>query len=76
MQITLPPDLAAKLSQLADARGSTPADLAREALEWFVAHQAWFAAEVEKGIADADAGRLIDHADVRAWIDRRFPPKG
>jgi predicted transcriptional regulator len=101
--ITLPPDVEARLSQLAADLGRDVADLAGAALAEFVAeadkvmvgetdeirarwreqieqaiagrreHEAWFLAEVQKGIDEADAGHVIDNADMRAWIDRRFP---
>jgi hypothetical protein len=32
----------------------------------------WFLREVEKGIAAAEAGRLIEHSEVRKLIDERY----
>lgn len=33
----------------------------------------WFSAEVENGLAAAERGEFIDHADIRQMIDRRYP---
>jgi predicted transcriptional regulator len=33
----------------------------------------WFLREVEKGMAAADRGDLIDHNDVGKLIDSRYP---
>jgi predicted transcriptional regulator len=33
----------------------------------------WFLREVDKGIAAADGGKLVEHSDVRNLIDERYP---
>ena len=33
----------------------------------------WFLREVDKGIAAADSGKLVEHSDVRNLIDERYP---
>jgi predicted transcriptional regulator len=33
----------------------------------------WFLREVEKGLAAAEGGKLVDHCDVRKLIDERYP---
>ncbi len=38
-----------------------------------VSHEEWFLREVDKGIAAADHGKLVDHSDVRKLIDERYP---
>jgi len=74
MTITLPPDLQAQLERLAADRGSTVEAVAQQALEQHLAYEAWFAQQVAEGIASADRGELVSHEDVRALIDRRYPP--
>jgi len=37
-----------------------------------VDHDEWFRAEVEKGLAAAREGRLIEDDDVAARMDRRY----
>lgn len=63
----LPLPLAERLDRLAQ-RLERPADaIVQEALD------AWIVQEEERhrltleGLADVDAGRLVDHADVEAW---------
>lgn len=44
-----------------------------EAVERMVDYDAWFGEEVEKGLAAADRGELIEHEDIGKLIDRRYP---
>ena len=69
MEVHLNPDVQDKLSRIAAARGSDAEMLAREAIERFVDYDEWFIREVEKGLASADRGELLSHAEVgaRAW---------
>jgi len=75
MEIHLNPDLQAKLSRIAAARGSDAELVAREAIERFVDHDDWFIREVEKGIAAADRGKLLSHEDVGARLEKRIAEK-
>lgn len=43
--------------------------VAAEAIEAFVENETWQVAEIHAGIEDLDAGRVIDHADVRGWVE-------
>lgn len=61
------PETSERLGRLAERSGRTRSALANEALETFLDHQDWMAAEIEKGLADAGAGRVIGHDDLRAW---------
>ena len=44
-----------------------------EAVERMVNYDAWFLAELEKGLAAAEHGELMDHARVAKMIDERYP---
>ena len=44
-----------------------------EAVERMVNYDEWFLREVDKGLAAADRGGLVDHADLRKMIDERYP---
>lgn len=72
MEVNLNPGLQAKLARLAADRGSDAGTLVQEAVERFVDYDEWFLREVEKGIAAADRGELIDHEDVGKLIDSRY----
>lgn len=73
MDIRLNPDLQAKLSRLAAQQGRPSEALVVEAVERMVNYDEWFLREVDKGIAAADRGDLVEHAEVRKMIDERYP---
>ncbi len=69
----LKPDLQAKLTSLATQQGRDSESLVVEAVERMVNYDEWFVQEVEKGLAAADRGELIEHEDIRKLIDSRYP---
>ena len=73
MDVPLNAALQAKLSRLAAEQGRDSAALVVEAVERMVNYDEWFLREVDKGLAAADGGALVDHADVRRMIDERYP---
>ena len=36
-------------------------------------YDTWFVREVDKGLAAADSGKLVEHSYVRELIDERYP---
>jgi len=68
MEVNLSPDLASKLAKAADRRGISAELLAREAIERAVDYDDWFIREVEKGLAQIDAGRVLPHDAVGARL--------
>jgi len=73
MEVDFTPDLEAKLSRLAAEQGRDARALVREAVERFVSYDEWFTQEVEKGLAAADRGQLMEHEEIGKLIDRRYP---
>jgi predicted transcriptional regulator len=73
MEVQLTADLEAKLARLAAESGRDKQALAREAIERLIDYDEWFLREVDKGLAAADRGELIDQEDVGKLIDRRYP---
>jgi len=73
MDVPLNPDLQAKLSRLAAQQGRASEALIVEAVERMVSYDEWFLREVDKGLAAADRGELVDHGEVRKMIDERYP---
>jgi predicted transcriptional regulator len=73
MELRLKPDLQAKLSRLAAEQGRDSESLAVEAIERMVNYDEWFLQEVENGLAAADRGEFVEHADIRKLIDNRYP---
>jgi predicted transcriptional regulator len=72
MNLQVPPELEAKLTRLAAETGRTADQVALDLLASSMDHDEWFRAEVEKGRAAAREGRLIEHDDVAARMDRRY----
>jgi len=64
MDLILPVDVEAKLSRLAAEQGRDRDSLVVEAVERMVDHDAWFVAEVEKGLADLERGEVLSHEDL------------
>jgi predicted transcriptional regulator len=73
MEVQLTPDLEAKLARLAAESGRDKQSLGREAIERLVDYDEWFLREVDKGLAAADRGELIDHEEIGKLINRRYP---
>jgi predicted transcriptional regulator len=72
MNLQVPPELEAKLARLAAKTGRTADQVALDLLANSVDHDEWFRGEVERGRTAVREGRLIDHDDVAARIDRRY----
>ena len=75
MELTLPAELQAKLVRVAQERGRDPKDLAREAIERLVDYDDWFAREVDKGLAQVEAGQTLTHEEVGARLDNYLADK-
>jgi len=73
MEVTLTPDLEAKLTRLANEQGRKVEALVLEAAERMVDYDEWFIGEVEKGLAAADRGEFIEHEDIGKLIHSRYP---
>ncbi len=72
MELILPPDLDCKLERAAHRRG-VPADVfIREAIERAVEYDHWFRREVEKGLAQIDAGQVLTHDAVGALLEQKL----
>lgn len=70
MEVTLSPDLQAKLTRIAQERGTDPQALAREAIERMVEYDDWFVREVEKGLAQIERGETLSHEEVGARLEK------
>ena len=72
MEIHLTPEKEALLRQLAARTGQDTAQVLQEAVDRLLDHDAWFSKEVEKGQLQAAEGKLIDHDEVVARIEKRL----
>jgi len=73
MEVNLNADLEGKLARLAMEQGRDPEALVRDAVERLVDYDQWFLREVDKGLAAADRGELIDHEEIGKIVDSRYP---
>src|SRR5918912_35989 len=64
MEVRFTPDIETRLQQVAVANGKDAEQLVKDTVARMLESQARFVAGVEKGIAAAERGELIDHEDV------------
>jgi RHH-type rel operon transcriptional repressor/antitoxin RelB len=62
------PETRRRLEVLAKVQGRTKSALANEALEQYVSHQEWLIRAIEKGVAAADNGELVDDEAMEDWF--------
>ena len=62
--VRVPKELKDRLESLADAMDRDRSWLVRDALERYVADQAWQVEAIREGVAAADRGDLIDHQEI------------
>jgi len=74
MEVHFSPDVERRLQQVALANGKDAEQLVKDTVARMLENQARFVAGVQKGIAQADRGELIDHNDVVTRINRLFEP--
>jgi predicted transcriptional regulator len=70
MEVHFSPDVEARLQQVASARGKDAEQLVKDTVARMLDNQARFMASVQKGIAQADRGELLEHEDVLNRIER------
>ena len=69
MTIRLSPDLKEKLGQLAASSRRSRSFLATEALSAWVERELEITRSIERGLADAKAGRVVSHDEAVAEIN-------
>ena len=63
-------DKVAALDALADSLDRDRTYLLSEAVRAYLELQQWQLDEIQAGLADADAGRVVDHQKVRAMVSK------
>jgi predicted transcriptional regulator len=66
--VRVPADLRKRLDQLAKAVDRSRSRLTADALRTYVESQQWQLAEIEEGLRDAEAGRVVPHEKVERWL--------
>ena len=74
MEVHFSPEVETRLQQVALASGKDAEQLVKDTVARMLENQSRFVAGVEKGIAQADHGDVIDHKDVVKRINRLFEP--
>ena len=72
MEVHFPPDVEARLQQVASANGKDAEQLVRDTVARMLENQSRFIAGVQRGIEQADRGEFVEHRDVVNRIDRLF----
>ena len=68
MSVRIRPDLSQRVEALADSIDRPKSWVVEKALEEYLETQAWQVEEIKKGVAEADAGKLVPHEAVDAWV--------
>ena len=69
MSVRLPGELSQELELLAKATNRSKSFCAVEAIKSYIEREAWQIKAVEEGIEDAENDRLVDHKNVKSWIE-------
>ena len=72
MEVHFPPDTEAQLEQFAALKGKNAAQVVAETVSSMLAQRARFIEGVERGIAAADQGDLVEHDEVVSRIEQFF----
>ena len=77
--VEVPVAIEERLEEAAQASSRSKKSLIQAALEAFLDLNDWQTKAIEAGVADADAGRVVDHHAVAAWLeswgsDNELPP--
>jgi predicted transcriptional regulator len=70
MEISLAPELEAKIHQLASQTGKAPNQIVQELVASHLDHDEWFRQEVGKGLASLDRGESVSHEEIRRRMER------
>ena len=72
MEISLTPEMEARLTQLASQSGKRKEEVVQELISNYLEHDAWFRQEVAKGLASLDRGESVPHDEVGRRMERRL----
>jgi predicted transcriptional regulator len=70
MEISLAPELEAKLNRIASEAGKGATQVVQELVANYLDHYEWFKREVKKGLSSLDNGKSISHEEVRRQMER------
>jgi predicted transcriptional regulator len=70
MEISLAPEVEAKLTRIASEAGKAANQLVQELVADYLGHDEWFKREVQKGLVSLDSGKFVSHEEVGRRIER------
>ncbi len=70
MEISLAPELEAKLTRIASEAGKAANQVLQELVADYLDHDEWFKREVQKGLASLDSGKFVSHEEVGQQMER------
>lgn len=70
MSVRLPDEVEQQLWTLAQSTGRTKSWLANQAIQDYLAREAWQVAEVEAALCEADAGDFVPEKEMMAKFNR------
>ena len=68
VSVRLQPELNDQVAAIATALDRPKSWVIEQAVKDFVAVQEWQLAAIDEGIKAADAGQIVPHEDVAAWV--------
>jgi predicted transcriptional regulator len=70
MEISLTPELEARLARIASEAGKAANQVVEELVADYLDHDAWFKQAVQKGLTSLDDGKFVSHDEVARQIER------
>jgi predicted transcriptional regulator len=68
VSVRLPPELNQQVADIAQALDRPKSWVIEQAIKEFVALQEWHLAAIDEGVRAADAGQVVPHDEVAAWV--------
>jgi len=71
LSVRIPPEMRDQLDELSDATGRTKSFLAAEAIESYLAIQAWQVNAIKKAVKKANSknAKFVNHNKVTDWVN-------
>lgn len=74
MEVSFPPEIEARLEEVASRTGRKAEQLVQAAAMQVLEAEARFSAAVKRGIEQADRGEFVEHEEVLQRVKRLFEP--
>jgi predicted transcriptional regulator len=73
MEISLAPEVEARLSRIASEAGKAANQVVEELVADYLDHDEWFRREVQKGLASLNDGKFVSHGEVGLRLGHSAP---